>query len=141
MRRTGAALTFLASSLVFVAGCGVFDPGPQFGALTGNWAGWCCADLLDAGGQWYLTLEEVSSGDVTGTVEYIEVGGPSMQLLIVTGTVSGRHSGTGVSLGFRYDDGRRGSFTGEQSSGTAFRGSMSGWTSFGPDAVLFERTP
>lgn len=101
MRRTGAALTFLASSLVFVAGCGVFDPGPQFGALTGNWAGWCCPDLLDAGGQWYLTLEEGSSGDVTGTVEYIEAGGPAMPPLIVSGTGSGRHSGARVSLGFR----------------------------------------
>lgn len=29
---------------------------------------------------------------------------------------------------------------GEQSSETAFRGSISSWTSFGPDAVLFERT-
>ncbi|WP_428277743.1 hypothetical protein [Candidatus Palauibacter sp.] len=140
-RRTGAALTFLATGLVFVAGCGVFDPGPQFGAITGNWAGWCCADLLDAGGQWYVTLEEGSSGDVTGTVEYIEAGGPAMQPLIVSGTVDGRHSGARVSLGFRYDDGRRGSFTGEQSSETALRGRMSGWRSFGPDAVLFERTP
>lgn len=69
------------------------------------------------------------------------MGGPSMQPLIVSGTVSGRHSEADVSLGCRYDDGRRGSFTGEQSSETAFRGSMSGWTSFGPDAVLFERTP
>ena len=140
-RRTAAALTFLASSLVFATGCGVFDPGPQFGALTGNWAGWCCTGLLDAGGQWYLTLEEGSSGDVIGTVEYIEAGGPSMQPRIVSGTVSGRHSGADVSLGFRYEDGRRGSFTGAQGSETAFRGSMSGWTSFGPDAVLFERTP
>ena len=140
-RRTGAALTFLASSLGFAADCGVFAPGLQFGALTGNWAGWCCDGLLDAGGQWYVTLEKGSSGDVTGTVEYIEAGGPAMQPLIVSGTVDGRHSGARVSLGFRYDDGRRGSFTGEQSSGTAFRDSMSGWTSFGPDAVLFERTP
>lgn len=69
------------------------------------------------------------------------MGGPSMQPLVVSGTVSGRHSGAGVALGFRYDDGRRGSFTGEQSSETALRGSMSGWTSFGPDAVLFERIP
>ena len=141
MRRAGAALTFLASSLVFAAGCGVFDPGPQFGAPTGNWAGWCCADLLDKGGQWYLTLEEGSSGNVTGTVEYIEAGGPAMPPLIVSGTESGRHNGAAISLGFRYDDGRRGSFTGEQSSETAFRGSMSGWASFGPDAVLFELTP
>ena len=50
MRRTGAALTFFASSLVFAAGCGVFDPGPQFGALAGNWVAWCCDGLLDAGG-------------------------------------------------------------------------------------------
>ena len=140
-RRTEAVLTFLASSLAFAAGCSVFDSGPRFGALTGNWAGWCCADVLDAGGQWYLTLEEASSGDLTGTVEYIEVGGPSMQPTIVAGSVSGRHIGADVSLGFRYNDGRRGSFTGEQSSETAFRGSMSGWTSFGRDAVLFERTP
>jgi hypothetical protein len=89
MRRTGAALTFFVSGLVFVAGCGVFDPGPQFGALTGNWAGWCCPGLFDAGGQWYLALEEDSSGDVTGTVEYIQAGGPAMQPRIVSGTVAG----------------------------------------------------
>lgn len=73
---------------MFATGCGVFDPGPQI-------------------------LEEGSSGDVTGTVEYIEVGGPSMQPRIISGAVSGRHSGADVSLGFRYEDGRRGSFTGE----------------------------
>ena len=130
---------FIVLTAVLAAGCGVLNPGPEFGALTGNWTGWCCADVLDAGGQWYLTLREDSSGDVTGTVEYIEVGGPSMPPTVTSGTVSGRHSGVEVSLGFRYDDGRRDSFTGEQRSDTVFRGSMSGWTSFGPDAVLFER--
>ncbi|MYA34862.1 MAG: hypothetical protein F4037_03470 [Gemmatimonadales bacterium] len=91
----------------------------EFGVLTGDWAGWCCADLLDAAGQWYLILDEGSSGDVTGTVEDIEVGGPRMRPTIVSGTVSGRRSGAAVSLGFHHDDGRRGSFT-EQSSETAF---------------------
>ena len=125
---------------MFAAGCGVLDSGPQFGALTGDWAGWCCADLLDAGGQWYLILEEGSSGDVTGTVEYIEVGGPGMQPMIVSGTVSGDTAERMFRWGSATTTGVEAASPSAELR-TAFRGDMSGWTSFGSDAVLFERTP
>ena len=118
--------------------CGLLDPGTEFEPLTGKWAGWCCPEVLDAGGQWYLTLTEESSGDVTGTVEHSEVGGPHLPPIRVSGTVTGRRDGPRVALYFRYEDGRRGQFKGEQVSDSLFRGRMAGWND---GLVGFERTP
>lgn len=114
---------------LILAACGGITP-PEFGRLTGSWHGGCCLGpglIIDGGVAWSMDLTEDSSGNVSGTVTESESLGPSTHPALTKGTVTGEHEGSDVVLSFRFDDGRRRLFRGQQISETGMEGSMSGY--------------
>ena len=129
-------LTTACGKLGFEA---TLDPESKLGPLTGDWAGWCCSNILDAGASWYVRLTEDRSGKLTGTVDKSHVWGPAVMPILSHGEVTGRRNGSRVSLRFRYErGGGTDGFTGEVTSAETFEGGMASWREA---TTSFERRP
>lgn len=114
--------TLCALSIILTAGCSnATAPSPAgLRSLTGEW--YASSYAPDIGLEWSLSLTELSTGHVTGTVTLTSSGAfPTPTVSVRTGSVAGEHRGIDVVLTFLYEDGHQVSFEGQQVEADIFR--------------------
>ena len=120
MKRTLCALL----AILLTACSGATEPPAGFGSLTGEWSASKYAP--DFGAEWNLSLRELSTGYVAGTVTRTSYGSllppDRRRVLVDTGRVAGEHRGIDIVLTLLYQDGYHVSFTGQQVEADIFRG-------------------
>ena len=123
MKRTLCALL-----IILTAGCTPpAAPSPAgLGSLTGEW--YALSAIPDGLSEWSLSLTELSTGYVAGTVTLTSSGAlPTPVTSVDTGRVAGEHRGIDIVLTFLYEDGRQVSFEGRQVEANIFRGILERW--------------